>query len=1045
MLLSLQNAPRLKNSVDVMLALARLKIRYQDYETADNYVNRALAADAGNKAALQLKTELQLLMGKEVSAAQAGAVSAAGVRAMLEKVDLKWAGGKRKEALAMLARLRKAMPGNLLLAERIINMHLLLDDKPAARTILKEMQAARPDNENLKFQGELVDKNPDERIAMQLARVDKKVTDPFMRARAKARIASRAGRKRMENKFLAEAAALKPDDPSITAARFSTALHEKDWATALAVARRVEKTNEFRGKSMRAELLVGRKEYARAIEVLLPLRKINPDSKFVLRMLGECYLATVKPDLAEDVFGVLESNDPGDITALIGMAIVTRNQGRLDENEAYVMRAHRKPAGRKHPYISRRYLEIRESKATGDEIKKIIERREEIYKLGVKDPNYLNNLERLAGLCEYRTRDLTRAGELYREAYEKTGRSMQWGRTLAFFHARNGQPAKGEAVLKTGITEAKSKEVKVIWLLMHGEFLAGYDPAQALRAYGQAAAIDPESPLPCRAKAALYAKAAKWNKAIEHMTAYVARRREDIRGRKTLIQYRINGRQYDRAEKELEALLGRNPTDAQAMLLKAVLFRLRGSPARAVAIATQAIEKHPEFAPALLVRARGYLVIGELEMAKNDLEAARKLNPTPQTSMELAGVYTQLGREDDAAGVLKSVVAEHKTYEEALYKLIDVYLQNKDWPNAERRLADAHKRFPKQPMYWIVEAGMWRDRKQNAKSVAALEKAFELDKESRPVVRAYLLGLLEARAYDKALAVADSYKDKPLWDAWVNAVRGRIMVAGKQDAKANELFVKSVENAQPHELPFVVSQIREAYGPKIAIERMAAWSKQRPDDWYAKVLVGNLCGAAVSDPDGKLTTAERGRYTRLAVDSYVAAIGKARKPEDVAMLSNRLAKAYYDAGKHREAEKAYLKVLEITPGNQVALNNLAYLYVDDFDKPEQAVPYVRKVLRYRPQDPNVLDTYGWVLARLKRYAEAKTHLQRAIERDPGLAAGRYHLGWVFEQTGDLKQAMKHYRLAMETVRTKTHLPVHRPLKDSIERVQKKLKAPPTNQ
>ncbi|MBC8218627.1 MAG: tetratricopeptide repeat protein, partial [Planctomycetes bacterium] len=779
LLLSLQNAPRLKNSVDVMLALARLKIRYQDYETADNYVNRALAADAGNKAALQLKTELQLLMGKEVSAAQAGAVSAAGVRAMLEKVDLKWAGGKRKEALAMLARLRKAMPGNLLLAERIINMHLLLDDKPAAGTILKEMQAAWPDDENLKFQAELVDKNPYERIAMQLARVDKKVTDPFMRARAKARIASRAGRKRMENKFLAEAAALKPDDPSITAARFSTALHEKDWATALAVARRVEKTNEFRGKSMRAELLVGRKEYARAIEVLLPLRKINPDSKFVLRMLGECYLATVKPDLAEDVFGVLESNDPGDITALVGMAIVTRNQGRLDENEAYVMRAHRKPAGRKHPYISRRYLEIRESKATGDEIKKIIERREEIYKLGVKDPNYLNNLERLAGLCEYRTRDLTRAGELYREAYEKTAHSLQWGRALAFFYARNGESAKGEAILKTGISEAKSSSAKVTWLVMHGEFLTMYDPDQALRAYDQASAIDPENPLPFRAKAALYARVHKWPKAIEHMIAYVAKRGEDIRGHKTLIQYRINGRQYDKAEKALEELLSRNPTDAQALLLKALLFRLRGNPAKAVTVATHAIEKHPEFAAAFSVRARAYLVMGELEMAKNDLESARTLSRAPQASMELVDVYTRLGREKDAILVLKSIVAEYKTYEAAQFRLIDMYLQKKEWPSAESRIAAVHKLFPEQSKSWIVEAGMWRRRRQHVKAIAALEKAFSLDKESMQVVMTYLSGLLDVKAYDKALTVIDSYKNKPRWSVWVNAVLGRIMVDKK--------------------------------------------------------------------------------------------------------------------------------------------------------------------------------------------------------------------------------------------------------------------------
>jgi len=329
---------------------------------------------------------------------------------------------------------------------------------------------------------------------------------------------------------------------------------------------------------------------------------------------------------------------------------------------------------------------------------------------------------------------------------------------------------------------------------------------------------------------------------------------------------------------------------------------------------------------------------------------------------------------------------------------------------------------------------MWQQRQQSAKAIAAFKKAFELDKESMSVVQAYLLGLLEAKAYDKALTVIDIYKNKPLWSVWVNAVLGRIMVARKQDSKANELFLKSVENARPDELLFVVSQIREAYGSKIAIDRMMARSKQRPDDWQIKVLVGNLCSAAISDPKGKLTAAERSQYSKLAIDSYVVAVGKAKKPGDVAALSNRLGKAYYDNGEPRKAEKAYMKCLEITPRNHAALNNLAYLYVDDLNEPEKALPYVRKVIRLRPQDPNVLDTYGWVMGKLKRYAEAQKYLQRSIERDPELAACRYHLGWVLEQTGNQKQALKHYRLGLELVRTVPHLPLYKRFQDALKRL-----------
>ena len=1035
LLTSLQNAPRLQDSVEVLLALVRLKMRYKDYEAADNFVDRALRAEAQNEAALQLKGELRLLMGKSVTIAQAETLSAAGVRSMVEQAESKWVEGQKKEALAMLVNLRKALPKNLLLAERAINMYLLQGDKNSAKAIVAEMLAAYPENDELKFQSQLLDKTPEQRLALRMDRLDKQVTDPFVLAWAKARMAHRAGRKDLQKKFLAAATALKPNNPAVTGLQFRQALSERNWDAALAAVQRITKINELRGKSMHADLLFRQKQYDKALEILTPLRKSHPDSKFILRMLGQCYLATNKDDMAADVFGVLESIDPGDAGALIGLAIVTQRQGRMAENEGYITRAYRLPAAKNNPYVKGRYLEIRESKATGDEIKSLIQQREALHKAGPRDPNYLDNLLRLARLCEYRTKDLApRAGELYNEAYQRTGRSLRWGRTLAFFYARNGSPAKGEAVIKEGVNAAKNTRDKVAWLVMHGEFLTMYSPDQALRAYNRASKLDPKNPLPFRAKAELYARVGQWQEAIKHMAAYVAIRGEDIRGRKTLIQYRINARQYDQAGKAIEELLSRNPTDAQALLLKAVLLRLSGSPAKAITVATQAIDKHPEFAAAFSVRARAYLVMGELGMAKNDLESARTLSKTPEISMELVDIYTRLGRDGDAILVLKSIIAEHKTHETALRKLINIYLQAKDWANAERTIAQAHKLFPGKPTYLMIEADMWRSRRQTARYIAALEKAFALGKESMLVVRTYLLGLLGVQAYDKALAVAVSYRDRPLWSVWINAVIGRIMVAKKQPRQAGQLFFQAVEKARADELSFVVSQIREAYGPKVAIEQMIAASRANPANWYIRVLVGDLCSAIVGDPRIKLAAADRSQYLKLAIDNYNTALGKTEKPAGIAMLSNRLGKVYYDKGDTRNSEKAYMECLKIAPNDIAALNNLAYLYVDDLDKPEKALPYIQKVYKLMPQDPNVLDTYGWVLGKLKRYAEAKKYLQRSIERDPELVAARYHLGWVFEQTGDPKRALMHYRLGMEMVRTKPHLPLHKWLQGALKRL-----------
>jgi tetratricopeptide (TPR) repeat protein len=363
-----------------------------------------------------------------------------------------------------------------------------------------------------------------------------------------------------------------------------------------------------------------------------------------------------------------------------------------------------------------------------------------------------------------------------------------------------------------------------------------------------------------------------------------------------------------------------------------------------------------------------------------------------------------------------------------------MYVKAKDWPGSERSLAEAHKLFPKRPRYWMIEAQMWLTRKQNAKAIAALEKAYALGKDSMQVVRAYLLGLLTSREYDKALAVANIYKDRPLWSVRIKAVIGRIMVVKKQESKANELFLQAVQSARADELPFVVTQIREAYGSKIAVQRMVAAGRSQPANWYIQMLVGDLCSAAVTDPRSKLTAVDRSQYLKLAIHSYNTALGKVKRSADIAMLSSRLGKVFYDKGDTANSEKAYIQCLKISPNNHAALNNLAYLYVGNLDQPEKALPYVRKVIRLRPQDANVLDTYGWVLGKLKRYDDAKKYLQRSIERNPELAAARYHLGWIFEQTGDKPRALKHYRMGLEMVRTQPYLPLHKLLQGALKRL-----------
>jgi Tfp pilus assembly protein PilF len=93
------------------------------------------------------------------------------------------------------------------------------------------------------------------------------------------------------------------------------------------------------------------------------------------------------------------------------------------------------------------------------------------------------------------------------------------------------------------------------------------------------------------------------------------------------------------------------------------------------------------------------------------------------------------------------------------------------------------------------------------------------------------------------------------------------------------------------------------------------------------------------------------------------------------------------------------KVVEISPQNGGALNNLAFLLARR-DQPKEALPFAARAADIaRGKNGPVLDTYGWVLFLLGQYAEACPNLERAAALMPAQATVTYHLGVCYLKSG----------------------------------------------
>lgn len=111
-----------------------------------------------------------------------------------------------------------------------------------------------------------------------------------------------------------------------------------------------------------------------------------------------------------------------------------------------------------------------------------------------------------------------------------------------------------------------------------------------------------------------------------------------------------------------------------------------------------------------------------------------------------------------------------------------------------------------------------------------------------------------------------------------------------------------------------------------------------------------------------------------------------------------------------EAQRAYLRAIELDPAMAAAHLNLGRLYHDAGMLAKSELHY-RAAAEYAPNDPAPHFNLGVLLEDLKQPAEAERYYREAIARDPDFADAHYNLGLLCESLGKRKDAFSHLRRA----------------------------------
>ena len=110
--------------------------------------------------------------------------------------------------------------------------------------------------------------------------------------------------------------------------------------------------------------------------------------------------------------------------------------------------------------------------------------------------------------------------------------------------------------------------------------------------------------------------------------------------------------------------------------------------------------------------------------------------------------------------------------------------------------------------------------------------------------------------------------------------------------------------------------------------------------------------------------------------------------------------SYERLGEWKKAEEDLLNSLSVSPDQAYVINYLAYSWIEQGINIEKSLKMLRRANDLKQNDGYIIDSLGWALFKLKKYKEAKEHLELAVRIMPSDPIVNDHFGdslWMNDQ------------------------------------------------
>ncbi|MES9830716.1 MAG: tetratricopeptide repeat protein [Candidatus Thiodiazotropha sp. DIVDIV] len=420
----------------------------------------------------------------------------------------------------------------------------------------------------------------------------------------------------------------------------------------------------------------------------------------------------------------------------------------------------------------------------------------------------------------------------------------------------------------------------------------------------------------------------------------------------------------DQANTLVEEVLQADPKYKDALLVRAGIALVTNDPDKGIADLRTILREDPGYVKAHRLKARSHLKKGEVELARQSLEDAIKIQPQESAvNYELVQLLIQTGELDNAVVVLQKMRRFAPKDITVLRGLGVVYLKQKNWDellNVAKILQSEHK---DEALGYYYQGQVLQSKGQLEESVSVFTHAL----------------VLQPGAIDVLVSLAKSY------------------LGLKQADEALKQIEKAVTADPNHFLAYnLLGEIHLSQKRFNEAERSFEHSLSIKKEWpvpYRNIVKIKLLEGKQSDA--------------------VTILQKGFENTNDPVLGIELANAQDQLGQVEESIQVYQRIIADYPDHVLAANNLAMILLrgePDQAKLDQALRLVDGFAT--SENPIVLDTLGWTHLKRGETDQAISVLRRAHGKSSEIPEIDYHLALAYHQIGDKGAAINHLDAAL---------------------------------